>query len=472
MQTTMLSKVIQTYVIIGVVLYLVIFLYWFNSVNPYNILNITVFLSYAYMLWICVNKEESYFTNRRLWFTVFLYSLVFVFLYLLLSYYYSGDSYVFSLIDARIYERQSFRMKDMGFLEALNYISHRADYDDWGAPMIMALILKIIPSKLFLNFCYVLMNTMTAIMLFDIGKIIGMSKKYAYIAALSNTIASYTLFMMGTFLKEEIFIMLIVLSIWCLYKYFNTTKIGYLVGGGFASFLIIFFRVPVALFIWLSYAILLLSANSSHVKKTLLMILVVSVSLLVVGLWHYSVSRYANEGDITSIDKYANSSMFQKMVGYANILIGPFPTMYHIDGMVVKARALNSAGLLFKMILFLPFWKGLILCVRSRIIILYPLYFYTLASLLGLFVVLRIDYRFAETYMPLFILVAFWFMDNYDADADESVKTTPYYYWTNMEFKVSIVIVFLVTLAWNVLIRDQSGDNFKMDHLELLLPGI
>ena len=470
MQTTMLSKSIRAYFAIGMTAYIVVFLYWLNSINLYNILNITTFLSYAYLLWICVNKGEDYFTNRRLWLTVFVYSIVFVSLYMLLSYYYSGNTFLFLYIDAKEYEHHSFRMKDMGFQEAVDYISQKWNYDDWGAPMSMAFILKIVPSKYFLNFCYILMNTATALLTFDIGKMIGMSKKYAYMAALAYSIASYSMFMMGTFLKEETFVLLIVLSMWCLYEYKKSSKIEYLVCGAVSSFLIIFFRVPVALFIWLSYAALLLLGEGSHTKKGLLMIIGIGVAVLVVGLWQYSVRRYANEGDLTSTARYASTSLFQKLTGYVSILIGPFPTLHHITGTQLKYRALTGAGELFKFVLFLPYWKGLILCIKTKKTELYPLYVFTLASILGLLVVLRIDFRFAMTSMPIFLLAAFWYMDQYDTDANESVRATPYYYWTNLELKACLCIVLVVTLAWNLLIRDQTTDIIFMEHLQLSWP--
>ena len=471
MQTTMLSKMIRSYLFIGLASYLIIFLYWLNSINYYNILNTTVLLSYAYLLWICVNKEDEYFNNRRLWLTVFIYSMVFVSLYLLLSYYYVGDTFLFSYRDAKVYERFSFKMKDMGFMEALNYISNWS-FDDWGAPMGMAFILKIVPSKLFVNFCYVLMNSLVALLLFDMGKMIGMSKKYAYMSSLSYSIASYSMFMMGTFLKEEMFILLIILSMWGLYKYRDSSKIEYLLLGGVASFLIIFFRVPTALFVWLSYAVLLLLGKGSHLKKGLFALLGIAVSMLVLGLWQYSVSRYANEGDVTSSVTYATTSMFQKIIGFVSVLIGPFPTLYHITGTTLKYRALTGAGELFKFVLFLPYWKGLILCIKSKKTELYPLYVFTIGSMLGLLIVLRIDFRFAMPSMPLFMLAAFWYMDQYDTDADESVKATRYYYWTNTELKVCLCLVFLVTLAWNVLVRDQSSNQIHLEHFRIIWPEI
>ena len=470
MQVTMLSKMIRAYLLIGLTSYVIIFLYWLNSVNFYNVLNVTTFLSYVYLLWICVDKDEEYFSNRRLWLTIFVYSIVFVSLYLLLSYYYNGNTFLFSYQDAKMYERYSFRMKDMGFTDAVSYISKIWGFDDWGAPMSMALILKFVPSKLFVNFCYVVMNAASGLLLYGIGKMIKMSKKYAYMAALSYSIASYSMFVMGSFLKEEIFLLLIIASMWGLYKYRDTSKIEYLMFGGVVSVFVIFFRVPVAIFIWLSYAAMLLLSDGSHVKKTLFFLIGVIASFVVVGLFQYSSSRYANDGDITSVATYASSSLFQKTIGYASVLIGPFPTMYHLSGTTVKYRAVLGAGVLFKFLLFLPYWKGFILCLKTKVKELYPLYVFTIFNMLGLMVVLKINFRFALIGIPFFILLAFWYMDKYDGDANEEVRATPYYYWTNMELRVSLIVVFMITLAWNVMVREQSSDGIYIEHLKLLPP--
>ena len=107
-------------------------------------------LSYAYLLWACVNKAEDYFTNSRLWLTVFIYSLVMVGLYLQMSYFYKGDTFLFSELDAKIYARSSNRLKDLSFSDSLTYLSNWT-YDDWGAPVCMAFFLKIIPLKCLLK---------------------------------------------------------------------------------------------------------------------------------------------------------------------------------------------------------------------------------------------------------------------------------------------------------------------------------
>lgn len=449
----MLAKLIRSYIAIGLVLYLFIFFYWLDSVNYYNILNVAALLSYAYLLWACIDKDDEYFSNRRLWLTVFLYSSLFVGLYLQMSELYGGN-FIQNMGDGKAYARLTNRMKDMSGIEALTYISHVWGYDDWGAPMTMAFIFKIIPSKIFLNFCYILMNSVSALWLFSIGKTLNMSKKYAYMAALTYSIASYTLFFLGSFLKEEMMCFLIIASFYYLYKYQKTQNLLYLATGGLTSFLIIFFRVPLALFVWISYASLLLSGNKGHIKRMLFLFLFVVIAVFAAGFIMYSSMRYANSGDVTSSYQYVTTSLFQKVVSAAGALTGPFPTMFQISTVELSQRPMYGAGLLFKFLLFFPFWKGLVHCVKTGTIELYPLYLFTVMEMMGLCVVVDgLEVRKSIPHIAFFVLCAFWYMDQFDRDVTADIQATPYYYWTHKGLTVSIIIVFGVSLAWNMLLR-------------------
>ena len=421
-----------------------------------------VFFSYTYLLWMCINKDESFFTSRRLWITVSVYSFIFVSLYLLMSYYYTGNTFLFSELDARVYEKMSYRLVDIPISEMTNYLSkHRWSFDDWGAPISMALILKIIPSKLFLNFCYIIINAFSALMLFDVGKMLGMTKKYSYMAALAFSLSSYSIFFMGAFLKEEIFVFLVIASFWMLYKYCTTSLFVYLLGGGLTSLLIIFFRVPVAIFIWLAYAIRLITSDNGLLKKSLFLMLCIIVGLMSVSLIIYSADNYANGGNIGSSYDFIHTTLFEKIVSTAGAFVGPFPSMFQITTNVdITGKALYGTGVLYKLLLFFPFWKGIVYCVRSRCKDLYPLYIFCILEIIGLALSLEgLELRKAMPHVPLFILVAFWYMYKFDSDTTELVRSSSYYYWTYRSFTASMLVVFIITLAWNTIIRTEHLEH-------------
>lgn len=450
----LIGKILRSYVVMGLTLYLVIFLYWVDSFNYYNILNVISLLTYSYLLWTCVDKGEDYFTSRRLWLTTFLYSIVFVGLYLQMSYFYSGNTLLFSELDAKAYARLSEKMKDMDFFEAQTFISHIWGYDDWGAPMTLAFIRKFLPYKIFVNFCYILMNSACALCMFSIGCSLKMSKKYAYMSALSYAIASYSIFFMSSFLKEEILCLLVVASFYFLYQYKQKLNLLYLAAGGITSLLIVYFRVPVALFLWLSYAVLLLMDNKNHIRQALFIMFFAIVSISAVGLVFYSSTRYANGGNLTSSYQYLTTSLFQKAVSSFGALVGPFPTIFQISTVPFSSKPMYGAGLLFKFLLFWPFWKGLALCLKTKIVDLYPLYLFTIMEMVGLCLTFDgLELRKAMPHVAIYILVAFWYMDKFDKDTDENIRATPYYYWTYRGLDISVIVVSVVSLAWNVLLR-------------------
>lgn len=459
----LITKVTRSYLVMGIVLYLIIFLYWLDSVNYYNILNVGTLLSYAYLLWICINKEDDYFSNKRLWLTVFIYTLIFTVLYLQMSFFYTGNTFLLSEFDARAYELHAFRMKDMNFVDALSYISDIWDYDDWGAPMSMAFLLKVVPYKLFVNFCYVLMNSLCALCLFSIGRTLDMTRKYAYMSALSYAIASYTIFFLGSFLKEEALCFLVIVSFYLLYQYQKSQNLLYLALGGFTSLLVVFFRVPIALFIWLSYASLLLLDNKGHVKRMLFIFIFFFVSILTTGLVLYSSARYANSGDVAESYQYVSTNLFQKIVSLVGALIGPFPALFQITSVEFTQKPMFGAGLLFKFLLFFPFWKGFMLSLKTKTVEVFPLYLFTIMEMVGLCVVIDgLEVRKAVPHFAFFILAAFWYMDQFDKDATEEIRSTPYYYWTYMGMRFSIIVVFVLTLTWNILLRISGVQHLIM----------
>lgn len=64
-----------------------------------------------------------------------------------------------------------------------------------------------------------------------------------------------------------------------------------------------------------------------------------------------------------------------------------------------------------------------------------------------------LELRKAMPHVAIYILVAFWYMDKFDKDTDENIRATPYYYWTYRGLDISVIVVSVVSLAWNVLLR-------------------
>lgn len=415
----------------------------------FNMVNIITLLTYGFLIWQSCNRPDDHYSNRRLCLTVFIYSFIFVLLFWQVSEYYTGNTFLFSERDARKYERICMVMKDMNFDDALAYISHRWQYDDWGAPMSMAFVLKIIPTKAFLNFCYVLMNTVSAYCLFDIAKRI-MMVRYAYVATLAYAISSYSIFFQGCFLKEEIMMFWTILSFFSFYRYWYSRSIIWLAIALATGLLLLFFRPAVMLLLFGGFVSLMVLGEKQSSRRFFLVI-VLLVGVFVVSTLVQSVAnRFVAGGEVSETYIYKTTSTFQKMGIAVGALIGPFPQLFCFAENISNVP-FHSTGILFKFLLFAPFWTGLIYAIRSKAYVVFPIFVFSVFETLALIAVFELEIRKFMPHIPFFIIGAFWYMSQFDEDADDEIQSTPYYVWVNRLMNVSIVVVLIVSLAWNIL---------------------
>lgn len=446
-----LDNSIRSFILLGIFLYSIFFVYWENSFSYYNVLNAFTFVCYAFILLICANRKESFYNSRRLCLIVFVYSIIFVGLYLMMSDYYMGNTFLFSEVDAKVYEKHSFSLLNLPFHRWIHYLQGQSlGFDDWGTPMTQAMIFHIIPHKLFLNFVYVLFNTIGAVLLFKIGQVF-MNEKYSFIAALSYTIASYLIFGMGSFTKEPIMVFIVIVSFYYLYVYWEHRKVRYLFMGIFFSILLLFFRVPVSLFLWASYGMLLVLGNNNRIKAALFVLIGFVVVVLALGIIIDNFNRYANGGEITQSYIYQTYSKFQKVVLYISSLIGPFPQLFE-DIKPLSSKTIYGSGLLLKFLVVCPFWLGFVYSVRTKKKIMYPIFTFCILEMVSLGIVLdSLEFRKGLPHVPFLILAAFWYMSEYDEDADDEVIATPYYKRVKSIFGIWCIVVLIITITWNTL---------------------
>ena len=416
----------------------------------YNVLNVFTFACYAFLLWMNCNREENYYTNQRLFSTVIFYSLIFVGLYMIISYYYRENTFLFSEVDAKKYEKYSFALLDIPIkLWCVFLEKHNWGFDDWGAPISQTLALHVVESKMFVNFCYVLLNTFGAVLLFEIGKLI-MQKNYAYLAALAYATASYSIFFMGSYLKESIMSFILIATMFYLYRYWEDHRPRYIVAGVITSLLLLLFRVPVALFVWAAYGSLLVLNNKGKVRMIMVVIVGIIIVIAALGLILDSATRYANDGNMSESYNYLTYSQSQKLVLYISALIGPFPQLLQA-GYILTEKSLYGAGLLFKLIIAYPFWRGCVLCIKTKDVRLNPILTFTILEMMALGLVLdSLELRKAMPHVPFFILAAFWYMSQFDENADDEVCVTPYYKRVKIEYIIWIAFVFMIGLVWNM----------------------
>ncbi|MBO7562381.1 MAG: glycosyltransferase family 39 protein [Bacteroidales bacterium] len=443
MQTGLLKRINKVYIVSGILLYLILFFYWKFPLSPYNALILVTFTAFSAVVYRSLTINEEKLTSRRLAITVFVFSFVFVALYLLISYYYTGNTFIFSEQDARIYEELSYKIKDMPNKDIIYYLTVIEDleYDDLGAPIVMSYLMKIVPSKEFINLFFIILNTISAWMLFSIGRSL-MSKRYAYTASLAYSISSYTIFFMGSFLKEILLLFLVIACIFCLYRHKATKHTRNIVLGLVMSALLFFFRPAVTFGLWLAYLVYYLFVEKRRVLVIFFSVFGILIIYLAFRLIVENYYRYSTGGESVNV----TSSFFNRLVFILGGLIGPFPHLLQ-TGDEITFKPLYGPGLMYKLFLFFAFWKGVFYSFKKRDHDVLPMIAYVVLESLGLIIAMdSLELRKALPHFPFFLLVAFWWIDKYDKSRGGMFKKTD-----SLWFIIYTAASIFIILGWNIL---------------------
>ena len=410
----MLISFYNRVIIYSVFIFLFSFLLCLNtSFNYSSGVSVITFFSYIFIIYGSLNKDESYYSSCRLLLTVFIYTLLILCLFWTISLMYDGDTYLFTKTDAFLYERISMRAIQMPFLESVIYIFSKYSFDDCGAFLVMIPILKIISNKLFLNFVYILMGVITAQAVFNIGRRI-MDNKYAYLAALTFSTASFTIYFHGTFLKETGFIMFITLLFNSLYKYIERENVKSLLLVVLYSVIICLFRPAVTAIIWLGIITYFFLANKGS-SRLLIVISILFVCIISFASIITIMNRYTANGDfsylISSLGENERTKGISKNFLYGLMFVisltGPYPKILcTIDNYVT---ACYGPGLLFKLFLTIPFYYAVWKIIKEKYIHLIPLVsFVIIECVLAAVTRKAFEVRITYPHLAMYFLISYW----------------------------------------------------------------
>ena len=454
---SLLKTTIDIYIWAGVLLFAVLIPYCDGSIHYYNLVNVMLFVSYAIVLWSAIGREEYYYSYGRLVSTVFIYSIIFVVIYLVMSYFYTGDTFYWDYTDPYVYYKNDVKFIDneVPFLEQGAWLERNKgwDFSDWGASMAQTLFLKIIPSRYFLFFIQTTVGAIGAAMMFEIGKKI-MRIDYAYLAALSYSISSYSIYYYSSFRKEIFMVLIVIASFWSLYQYVSSHNKGFLWLCGIITATMIFFRPEVVGLILMSIVSYFVGKRINKTNAPYIIILMV----MVIGLSFSFIVRQLNSfsDDMSKSENYVHATSFTIVVSSVGALIGPFPQMLQVGQDDMSQLPLYGPGLLLKYILLLAFWNGFVVCLKKKETMVFPLCFFTALEMLALVACYDgLELRKAMPHVCIFYLVAFWFISQYDDHTAIYGSAPRLYPLTAVKpqriiFGLAVVVV-LSTFVWNTM---------------------
>lgn len=369
------------------------------------------FVSQMSLLMFFVREEKKEYSDTTLFFTVFAYSLMLGVFFMTLSQHFAGDTFMLSKMDAMLYYKGSMRAYDVGFIENVKRLMRIKSFDDWGAYTYDSFLMSIIPSKYFLNFTYMLIGATSSVLLFRIGRHF-MPESYAFVGAMAYGTSSFLITFECTFLKEPLFVFLIICAMYHLCKGIHKESNYAYLYAYFFLFLLFFFRPAVAAFIIMSFGIYI--AIKQHGSALSIFIYLAAALAFMVSLKYMMdmADRYsggAEEKAELSGNAKAYSGGFNLFVNLFGGFFGPFPTLFTKHESGPSTIVFYSASLTYRLFMIFPFLGGIYLIFKNKVLTLLPVSIFILVEMLATGMVnASLELRKVMPHIPFTYIVSFY----------------------------------------------------------------
>jgi hypothetical protein len=402
------------------------------------------FVSQMSLLLFFAQNEGGRFAEKTLFVTVFIYSILLGVVFMSLSEYFDGDTFMLTKKDAMLYYKGSMRANDVGFIENAAYIMKVRDFDDWGAFLYDSFLMSIIPSKFFLNFSYMLTGAISSVLLFRISRHY-MPEAYAFVGAMAYGTSSFLIMFHCTFLKESIFVFLVICTLYHLCRGIHQENSHAYPFAVLFLFLLFFFRPAVAAFIIISFAVYIAvkqhgSALSFFFYLAVVVGLVISIKYMMDMADRYSTS-YDEKTELSGNAK-AYSGGFNVFVNLFGGFFGPFPTLFTKHETGPSTIQYYGAGLTYRLFMIFPFLGGLYLIIKNKVLELLPITMFILVEMLATgMIAASLELRKVMPHIPLTYIVSFYGLSKWQES--KVLQRIP----NTLVFGVAIGILLL----WNVI---------------------
>ena len=372
---------------------------------------VLAFVSQMALLLYFVLDDNGRYAETTLFVTVFIYSILLGIVFMSISIHFEGDTFMLTKKDALLYYKGSMRAYDAGFLENAEYLMGKKKFDDWGAYLYDSFLMSIIPSKFFLNASYMLTGAISSVLLFRIGRYY-MPEAYAFAGAMAYGTSSYLIMFHCTFLKESLFVFLIICTIYHLNRGIHQESSNAYPFAIFFLFLLFFFRPAVAAFIIISFAVYIAvkqhgSALSVFFYLAIIVGLVISLKYMMDMADRYS-SSYEEKSELSGNAK-AYSGGFNVFVNLFGGFFGPFPTLFTKHETGPSTIMFYGAGLTYRLFMIFPFLGGIFLILKNKVIALLPITIFILVEMLATgLIAASLELRKVMPHIPLTYIVSYY----------------------------------------------------------------
>lgn len=439
----------------SVLLYVIIGITYLISVNSGVILyiaNLVTTITYLYLL-LWFSQGKIHLKTSTLITIVFIHNLIFVGLYNTLFYLDHGNFFAYSAVDSLQYNSIAINMASSSFLNSFSFIPQHWDIDDYGFPVFVSLLYRVINSPLLVNFINVIFNATTIFFMYKIGRSF-LTKKYAQFASLVFGISTYSIFFQTSGLKETLMVFLITGSFYYYFKYTRSNRNIYLIVSLLWCMSVFFFRVPLVYFIFISILVaefirLDFVKNLFQLKVNykifLVLLIIIPTTIILLYLKLYLLMKYTSNIILISATKQSEFGNYNYLFVYLNSILasflGPLPTV------VACSKNLNLLVLSGSLILrvFLGFFFIIGICNAGKNREIAPLVVFCLLEMIILSIILHaFEVRKCYPHYPLMILISIYGLQCFQQNFDK-------YHLTRKLLMLYNPSIFVLIIFWNYL---------------------
>ncbi len=444
----MLSELNRIYFVFGTLFYLFIAVVFKVELPVLFAFNYFTLLVFALFINYLIKKPDSYFSHQKINFLVFYFSVFFILCNNTISYYYTGNFYIFSEDDALLYHRESEFMSQMDFIKSIQYYLSRHEVEDLGLVLVMSLLYKFFASKIMLNIFYVFVAIFTANGVYNIAKRF-MPVKYACLCTATYCLSSYVIWYHSSGLKESLMILLIVVFYDCYYRVIFDQKALAVWGLMLMPLALLLFRPVLAIFCLASIALGVVLKRKLKASQLIFLFLVVLVGLYFLEPLIGSTDKFLLGGtdrmlEIKEMEGMVKGSVsFTYLVNTVSSMFGPFPSLVSSKNHL----SFYAPGLIFKVFLSLTFWFGLRRIIKKNIYQTYPMLLFIAFEMISLTYILEaLELRKSIPHFPMFYIISFIFIHKYDSLQLDTVKNHLFY---KKAFNFFIAVLGILMVYWN-----------------------
>lgn len=371
-----------------------------------------IVLSFFFVYKYSINlKEKDIKTN------IFLFQsfwVIFSYIFYISAY---GTPLGYMAADAYVYNKYAIIAQDLNlseFLEKLK-VEKNFNYSDWGFFVFLKYIYILPGWDIFnMKIINILLNYGSVLIVYKISKWITtpfLSKNILILCGLSPI----TIYFSSTGLKEVLFLFIVVLAFYLVYKYVVYRKAVDLLAGAAIAILIIFFRPLVFMFFvsgWAVYFFFSSKGQNKIVYQILMSLFFVVMAIFIYRMLQDEIQYYLQlDTESLAGDRYNSDSigtvestqfsLINRIAGF----FGPLPTILQLGGKDIEIS--QSMGVIFKAILSIFNIYCIIIVVFKRVKLLYPIaVFIFLNVLMMVFSSSSLDMRIHYPYYFLFIITS------------------------------------------------------------------